>query len=736
MNSLGYAYTYDDVALVPQYNNIPSRTIPSLNSWLTTKTKIGVPIVAANMDTVIGDDMADTLLDLGSIPIFHRFTTEEERLRWANKYGDKCFMSCGLNDINFTLKLLKETPIRGVCIDIAHAHSSTMKNYMEEIRRNVGNTKEIIAGNVCTPMAYHDLVTWGADAVKCGIGPGCFKGDTRVLMANGTYKNIKDIEVGDKVINMNGKPVKVLNKMNKGVRPVIKLNIGLHYDDIVVTKDHKFFVGDLSSCSSKTVSSAGIAKILDKKSKTVPKKSKYKWKEIDQCTLTNAVLLLPKNINWDIPENFKIDLANNLKKGEFDDDYIKTKGSTNGTVKFNRYIESCYDLGYIFGTYLGDGSSKVQVNKKTKCETATTQWYFSINEGNIANKLSDSINRVLGIRPTIKDRNGNVKLVTLYNKCFTKILHEFGKKKDKSLKQDYFCSNNEYIKGIYDGLMDSDGNREKYSINTVDRFTNTSKYLMELFSWCCINLGKSFGCSKTTGKAGGLKGVSDNSVFNNTHRIKVHTSNRFTKDYLYTRILSKQEHDDIEVWDIEVDCPTHSFIANNVIVHNSACTTRMVTGFGMPQFSAVRECAEVAEKLRVPLIADGGIRNSRDVALALAAGASTVMAGSLFSNTYESAAPKEVRDGVTYSKYRGQASEDFQVDFYGGLKKDTVAEGIAFEKVCDRSARDVMGQLTGGLRSALTYGGARDIKEFQRKAEFRLVTSNYIAESKPRPNQK
>src|SRR3989344_7240222 len=95
----------------------------------------------------------------------------------------------------------------------------------------------------------------------------------------------------------------------------------------------------------------------------------------------------------------------------------------------------------------------------------------------------------------------------------------------------------------------------------------------------------------------------------------------------------------------------------------AACTTRIVTGFGVPQFTAVQDCARIAEKLRVPLIADGGIRTSRDVVLALAAGASTVMIGKLFALTNESAAVKKKSDqspsGVI-AKFRGQASEDFQ----------------------------------------------------------------------------
>ena len=165
----------------------------------------------------------------------------------------------------------------------------------------------------------------------------------------------------------------------------------------------------------------------------------------------------------------------------------------------------------------------------------------------------------------------------------------------------------------------------------------------------------------------------------------------------------------------------------------AACTTRMITGFGVPQFSAIRECAAVADKLRVPLIADGGIRGSRDIVIALAAGASTVMIGKLFALTEESAAAKrQGADGMREAKYRGQASEDFQSDFYGGLKEYTVAEGIDFWAAVTGSAQALVDELMGGLRSGMTYGGARNLKELQRKAEFVEVGPAYGAESAPR----
>ncbi len=331
------AYTFDDVALVPQFNNIPSRTEPSLQTWLTKETKIGMPLLASNMDSVISQELADILLANGSIPIFHRFTDFETQAKWVKKYENKIFISSGIKieKINETRKLLDMGAL-GVCIDVAHGHSDMMINYIEELKKKHPK-KQIIAGNVCTPMAFHDLVNAGADAVKVGIGPGAI------------------------------------------------------------------------------------------------------------------------------------------------------------------------------------------------------------------------------------------------------------------------------------------------------------------------------------------------------------------------------------------------------------CTTRIVTGFGVPQFSAILECAKVASKLRAPLIADGGIQKPRDVVLALAAGASTVMIGKLFALREESAAQKREHNGRRQVKYRGQASADFQKDFYGGLKSKTTAEGVNFWADIEGKAQGLIDQFLGSIRSGMTYGGARSIKELQRKAEFIKVNGSYMQESMSRP---
>jgi IMP dehydrogenase len=324
--------TFDDVALVPQYSNISSRTEPDLSTWLVKDTKIGMPLLAANMDTVICDQLADVLLSNGGFPIFHRFTDIEQQRLWIKKYSN-CSISTGLN--NDYLEDFIGVGASVITFDIAHGHSKSMMQEIEFIKSKYPHVK-IIAGNVCTAMGTHDLISSGADAIKVGIGPG------------------------------------------------------------------------------------------------------------------------------------------------------------------------------------------------------------------------------------------------------------------------------------------------------------------------------------------------------------------------------------------------------------AACTTRSTTGFGVSQFSAIQDCSEIASRFKVPIIADGGIRNSRDIVLALAAGASTVMIGKLFALTYESAAQKRNTDFQIYAKYRGQASKDFQDEARGGLKKGTVAEGEHFWAPVEKSAQQLIDELLGGLRSALTYGGARTISELQRKAEFVEVTPTYQSESSVR----
>ena len=92
------ALTFDDVCLVPQFNNVPSRTEPDLSTWLTREIKIGMPLVPANMDSVIGPDLARVIIKNGGMPIFHRFTKVDEQMEWVDRFEMNAFVSCGLNE--------------------------------------------------------------------------------------------------------------------------------------------------------------------------------------------------------------------------------------------------------------------------------------------------------------------------------------------------------------------------------------------------------------------------------------------------------------------------------------------------------------------------------------------------------------------------------------------------------------------------------------------------------------
>jgi IMP dehydrogenase len=167
----------------------------------------------------------------------------------------------------------------------------------------------------------------------------------------------------------------------------------------------------------------------------------------------------------------------------------------------------------------------------------------------------------------------------------------------------------------------------------------------------------------------------------------------------------------------------------------AACITRMMTGFGIPQFSAIRECsyakndiAKIWHNDNIYLIADGGITHPRDAVIALAAGADAVMMGSIFARTYESAAPKNKIGDKTFGRYRGQASSEFMNEYFGDSKKRQ-AEGVAFDVEINKSAMDVFDEYEGGLRSALTYCGTDSITDFKKNAEIFESTSSFMTES-------
>jgi IMP dehydrogenase len=178
----------------------------------------------------------------------------------------------------------------------------------------------------------------------------------------------------------------------------------------------------------------------------------------------------------------------------------------------------------------------------------------------------------------------------------------------------------------------------------------------------------------------------------------------------------------------------------------SICTTRIVSGAGMPQLTAIAECATAAKQLGVPIVADGGIRYSGDITKALAAGASAVMLGSLLAGLHESPGDIVIREGRSFKEYRGmgslgamkgRANDRYQSAQNGSespspdISGKTVPEGIEGQVPYKGLLKNFVFQLMGGLRSGMGYVGAATLPELQEKARFVRMTSASYQESHP-----
>jgi IMP dehydrogenase len=171
----------------------------------------------------------------------------------------------------------------------------------------------------------------------------------------------------------------------------------------------------------------------------------------------------------------------------------------------------------------------------------------------------------------------------------------------------------------------------------------------------------------------------------------------------------------------------------------SICTTRVIAGVGVPQLTAIIECSEAASKHNIPVIADGGLKQTGDIPKAIAAGADTVMVGGMLAGTDETPGEKVLYEGRSYKVYRGMGSleamkkgskDRYFQDMEDDIKK-LVPEGIEGIVPYKGPLQDTIYQITGGLRSAMGYCGARNINEMKTKTRFMQITNAGLRESHP-----
>ncbi|OQX52369.1 MAG: IMP dehydrogenase [Candidatus Cloacimonas sp. 4484_209] len=168
----------------------------------------------------------------------------------------------------------------------------------------------------------------------------------------------------------------------------------------------------------------------------------------------------------------------------------------------------------------------------------------------------------------------------------------------------------------------------------------------------------------------------------------------------------------------------------------SICTTRVIAGVGMPQLTAIMNVAKITGKHNIPLIADGGIKYSGDIVKALAAGADVVMLGMLLAGTEESPGESVILEGRRYKVYRGMGSIDAMKQgskdrYFQESMKELIPEGIVGRTPYSGTLKEVIFQLTGGLKSGMGYVGAKNIKMLQKKAHFVRITEAGLKEGHP-----
>ena len=224
----------------------------------------------------------------------------------------------------------------------------------------------------------------------------------------------------------------------------------------------------------------------------------------------------------------------------------------------------------------------------------------------------------------------------------------------------------------------------------------------------------------------------------------IDTAHGHSKGVIDAVLATKKEHPGVEViaGNVATAEATEALIdagADGVkigIGPGSICTTRVVAGIGVPQISAVSDCARVADRRGVPIVADGGVKFSGDVTKAIGAGASAIMIGSLFAGTDEAPGELVLYQGRSYKQYRGMGSlgamKKGSKDRYGQggtADEKLVPEGIEGRVPHRGSLASILHQLLGGLRSGMGYTGCRTIQELRTKARFIRITSQGLRES-------
>tara|TARA_B100001057_G_scaffold397776_1_gene408075 strand:+ start:28501 stop:29538 length:1038 start_codon:yes stop_codon:yes gene_type:complete len=211
------ALTYDDIQLIPNYSDVPTRQNISLSVAISKNWSIDMPIVGSCMDTVTEFEMASTLMEMGGVGCLHRFMSIEEQVKQVRKLASFRDTDASMAHLPIMAAVgvvgdyldraseLEEAGCNIILVDVAHGHHSNMEVALSELKANLSEFTDIIAGNIATAEAAEDLIAWGADGLRVGIGGGSLC-TTRVKTGFGV-PNVTSIEEVVQVADQQGIPV-------------------------------------------------------------------------------------------------------------------------------------------------------------------------------------------------------------------------------------------------------------------------------------------------------------------------------------------------------------------------------------------------------------------------------------------------------------------------------------------------------------------------------------------------
>ncbi len=687
---------------------------------------------------------------------------------------------------------LIESRVDAIIIDTAHGHSSRVIEAVRKVKAKYPEI-ELIAGNVATFEATKELLNVGVDGVKVGIGPGsiCFQKDAQILMHDNSIKKICDVKLGEKVITHRGRARKVTKTYRRKYQgEMVEINAAGCPDKVQVTPNHEFLAITFD-VSDKIRSKSGAKYFFSK-----PKYNKgLRWVRADELKKQD-VLVIPKQ-KYEAETCF-FDLLDAVPHYNSDANSIwasKPSGNSNeenyhqlaeqfsttarvvGTIvtekrklidelslslnkylnetnyqrvlqpqKLNRFIFLDKTLMRLIGYFTAEGYIVGNSNNRQ------LRFAFNENETDFCNDVKNLVSKIFGYEKTIFRKTPRHAVeVTIHNHAIAKFFEWLLPKGalNKSLPDFVLNQPKENLRQLLIGALRGDGSlkdarRIGYKTGSPHLAHQIAEVFMRLGFLASIQSYEPKYENHSTSyyvRIGGEQAKRFAEEFPELNlefpeNIK-HKQDVFSDDeYFYVAIRSVEtlKDQELEVFNIEVE-EDHTYIANRVAVHN--CTTRVVTGAGVPQITAILDCVNAAKGSGVPIIADGGVKFSGDVAKAIVAGADSVMIGSLFAGTEEAPGEVILYQGRNFKTYRGMGSigamKQGSSDRYSqeGTVADSkyVPEGIEGRVAYKGTLADMVTQLVGGLKSGMGYTGCRNIAEMQTKAKFIRITSAGLRES-------